>query len=649
MKRLGIALGLLVAGLLLSGDLIAADTGTINGLVKVGAVPMPGVAVKLAGPVAKSATTDAKGAFAFTGLPAGTYTLKINKPGYVQVTRRLALAAGKSLRIVIQLKARAVPKEAEEERKVAPKAEPAPAVDMLAVASSDSAAAPPPALRGRAAGGAAAVGSGKMSRRPAPKPRRRYKRRPASPPAGLVAAKPQPPRDRGTGTEQYVDHGVRQWEFTDKDNLSTFSIDVDTASYTISRRKLNEGRLPPPASVRTEEFVNYFEYAYAPPKSTKVPFAVHMEAAPSPFEKNLTLLRIGIKGYEAVGKARKPAHLTFLVDTSGSMHSQDKIGLLKKALIHLVEQLKPGDTVALCTYAGSVREILPPTGMNQKAKIIRALQNLRSGGSTAMGSGLQLAYKLAYKNFKGNSINRVIVCSDGDANVGRTKHGDMLKSIKHYAEEGVTLSTVGFGMGNYKDHRMEQLANKGNGNYYYIDTFREAKKVFGKNLMGTLQVIAKDVKIQVEFDKKAVKKYRLVGYENRDIADKDFRNDKVDAGEIGAGHTVTALYEAEVTNPRAAFATVRIRWKKPQGVKAAEKAYPFSPRMLKSSFNKTGPDFRRAVAAAALAENLRNSPFKESWTIAKAKQLAQQGLRRESKEELELIQLIDKAARLMGK
>jgi len=401
--------------------------------------------------------------------------------------------------------------------------------------------------------------------------------------------------------------------------------------------------------VRTEEFVNYFEYAYAPPKSTKVPFAVHMEAAPSPFEKNLTILRIGVKGYEAVGKKRKPAHLTFLVDTSGSMHSQDKIGLLKKALIYLVDQLKPGDTVALCSYAGSVREILPPTGMNQKAKIIRALQNLRSGGSTAMGSGLSLAYKLAYKNFKGNSINRVIVCSDGDANVGRTEHGDMLASIKHYAEEGVTLSTIGFGMGNYKDHRMEQLANKGNGNYYYIDSFAEAKKVFGKNLMGTLQVIAKDVKIQVEFDKKAVKKYRLVGYENRDIADKDFRNDKVDAGEIGAGHTVTALYEAEVTNPRAQFATVRIRWKKPQGTKADEKAYPFSPRMLRKSFSATGPDFRRAVAAAALAENLRNSPFKESWTITKAKELAQQGLRRESKEELELIQLIDKAARLMGK
>jgi Ca-activated chloride channel family protein len=483
-----------------------------------------------------------------------------------------------------------------------------------------------------------------MSRRPPPRPARKNKM-----PSRRPVAQVHPGETRTGNTEQYKEHGVRQWEFADKDHLSTFSIDVDTASYTIARRKLNEGHLPPPASVRTEEFVNYFKYDYKAPGNIKTPFAVHMEAAPSPFEKKLHVLRVGIKGMEAKGKKRKAAHLTFLVDTSGSMSRPDKIGLHKRALRFLVDQLKPGDTVALCTYAGSVREVLAPTGMDQRAKIHSAIENLRSGGSTAMSSGLELAYKLAYKNFKGKSINRVIVCSDGDANVGRTKHGDMLKSIKHYAEEGVTLSTIGFGMGNYKDHRMEQLANKGNGNYFYIDTFSEAKRVFGKNLMGTLQVIAKDVKIQVDFNPKAVRKYRLIGYENRDIADKDFRNDKVDAGEIGAGHTVTALYEVEVTNPRAPMATVRIRWKRPQGVKAAEKAYPFSNSKLRSSFNKTSADFRRAVAAAALAENLRNSPFKESWTIEKAKQIAQTALSKESKEELELIELINKAARLMGK
>ena len=385
------------------------------------------------------------------------------------------------------------------------------------------------------------------------------------------AAVPAEAEPRAANTEQYVDHGVRQWEDPDEDHLSTFSIDVDTASYTIARRKLKQGRLPPPASVRTEEFINYFEYDYAPPTGPQ-PFAVHMEAAPSPFEPKLHLLRIGIKGEEAKGKERKPVHLTFLVDTSGSMRSRDKIGLLKRSLRFLVDQLEQGDTVALCTYAGSVRKVLDPTGMQRRDEIHAAIEALDAGGSTAMASGLELAYKLAYANIEGEAVNRVIVCSDGDANVGRTEHGPMLKSIRHYAEEGVTLSTIGFGMGNYKDHRMEQLADKGNGNYYYIDTFSEAKKVFGKQLMGTLQVIAKDVKIQVDFDSGLVEKYRLVGYENRDIADRDFRDDRVDAGEIGAGHTVTALYELELAEPRSRFCTVRIRWKKPKGVRADEKA-----------------------------------------------------------------------------
>ena len=448
--------------------------------------------------------------------------------------------------------------------------------------------------------------------------------------------------------EQYVDHGVRQWEDPDEDHLSTFSIDVDTASYTIARRKLKQGRLPPPASVRTEEFINYFEYDYAPPTGPQ-PFAVHMEAAPSPFEPKLHLLRIGIKGEEAKGEKRKPVHLTFLVDTSGSMRSRDKMGLLKRSLRFLVDQLQEGDTVALCTYAGSVRKVLDPTGMQRRDEIHAAIAGLDAGGSTAMASGLQLAYQLAYANIEGEAVNRVIVCSDGDANVGRTEHGPMLKSIRHYAEEGVTLSTIGFGMGNYKDHRMEQLADKGNGNYYYIDTFSEAKKVFGKQLMGTLQVIAKDVKIQVDFDSGLVEKYRLVGYENRDIADRDFRDDRVDAGEIGAGHTVTALYELELAEPRSRFCTVRIRWKKPKGVKADEKAYPFAPGAMKAKFARTSRDFRRAVAAAALAENLRHSPFTESWTIDKAQRLARQALSRESKVELGLIELIDTSARLLSR
>jgi Ca-activated chloride channel homolog len=447
-------------------------------------------------------------------------------------------------------------------------------------------------------------------------------------------------------TEQYVDHGVRSWVNASEDALSTFAIDVDTASYTIARRKLREGLLPPPASVRLEEFVNYFRYDYPEPKDG--PFRVDLEASPSPFDADKTVLRVGIQGKTVNEEERKPVHLTFLVDTSGSMHSADKLGLVKRSLRFLVDQLQDEDTVALSTYAGSVREVLSPTGMAQRATIHEAIEGLEAGGSTAMSSGLELAYKLATQNAKAGAVNRVIVCSDGDANVGATAHGDMLSSIAKYAADGITLSTIGFGMGNYKDHRMEQLADKGNGNYYYIDTFSQAKRVFGEQVMGTLQVIAQDVKVQVEFDPKLVEQYRLLGYENRHVADRDFRNDKVDAGEIGAGHSVTALYEVKVRQPESKWATVRIRWKQPGGGDASEAAVPMDAELLRGSFEQTSAGFRRAVAAAALAENLRQSPHAKVWTIEKARAIAQSSMDRERPEELELLELIQKAESLMS-
>ena len=628
MKKTAISLLLGALVIFTAPSLWAANSASIKGVVTSGARALPGVMLFLKGPANKRTTTDSKGEFLFSSLPGGSYTLLAVKSGFSSEKLNIKLQEGKELKLNIKLKpAPQRPLESkEEERKVAAKGVAASAsVDDLSAAPSK-----PSPRKKRSMPMSARYGHKRM----------KSFGRPVT--GGLYPGEPPV-----SSTEQYVDHGVRQWEITATDRLSTFSIDVDTASYAIARRKLLSGVLPPPAAVRTEEFVNYFHYNYAPPKDA--PFAVHMEAAPSPFEKSLHILRIGIKGKEAKGKARKPVHLTFLVDTSGSMHSADKLGLVKRSLRFLVDQLKPGDTVALCTYAGYVREVLKPTGMDKRAEIHQAIEDLSAGGSTAMSSGLELAYKLASKNFRKGSVNRVIVCSDGDANVGATRYGDMLKSIKIFAKKGITLSTLGFGMGNYKDHRMEQLADKGNGNYYYIDTISEARKVFGSQLMGTLQVIAKDVKIQVEFNPKDVKKYRLIGYENRNIADRDFRNDKVDAGEIGAGHTVTALYELQLLNPKASFATVRIRWKKPTGSKASEKAYPFSKSKMKPSFKTASADFKRAVAAAALAENLRNSPFKESWTIEKAEKIAKESLSREDKQEMGLIELIRKAAKLMGK
>lgn len=416
-------------------------------------------------------------------------------------------------------------------------------------------------------------------------------------------------------SESYTDYGTNPMTSTATDKLSTFAIDVDTASYAIARKKIREGQVPPPESVRVEEFVNYFRYDYAGPDEDR-PFAVHMDAAPSPYGDGRHVLRVGVQARKLAHSERKPSNLVFLVDVSGSMSSPDKLGLAKRALRILVDNLRDGDTVALVTYAGGVRVVLEPTGLASKSEIIEAIESLGAGGSTAMSSGIDLAYQMAARNLRPDAESRVIVLSDGDANVGNTSPKDILRTIAGHVKEGVTLSTVGFGMGNYKDTMMEQLANKGNGNYSYIDGISQARRVFQEQLGGTLEVVAQDVKIQVEFDPDAVASYRLIGYENRDIADVDFRNDRVDAGEIGAGHTVTALYEVELArDARAPLAMVHIRAKKPRGEKATEWAYGFAAERLYPSFDQAPADFRFATAVMGAAEILRRSEHARSWNL----------------------------------
>ncbi|WP_223632565.1 VWA domain-containing protein [Corallococcus sp. EGB] len=409
---------------------------------------------------------------------------------------------------------------------------------------------------------------------------------------------------------------------TAKDNLSTFAADVDTASYSMARRYLQQGQLPPTQAVRVEEFVNYFKYRYTPPEEGA--FTVHLEGAPSPFNARRQFVRVGVQGKVVSRSQRKPAHLVFLVDTSGSMSSADKLPLAIEAIKIAVKNLNENDTVALVTYAGSTRDVLPPTPATDVKKIHAALDSLSAGGGTAMGSGMELAYKHAVKKAAGGVVSRVVVLTDGDANIGNTSPKAMLASIEKYVAEGVTLTTVGFGMGNYHDSLMEQLADKGNGNSFYVDSLKEARKVFETQLTGTLEVIAKDVKFQVEFNPKAVTRYRLMGYENRDIADKDFRDDKVDAGEIGAGHTVTALYEVELTaDAPQELATVRIRAKAPNGTEAKEQAFPLTRANLKPSLEAASPDFRFALAVAATADILRAAPAAEGWSLATTQKLAE--------------------------
>jgi Ca-activated chloride channel family protein len=452
------------------------------------------------------------------------------------------------------------------------------------------------------------------------------------------------------GSEDYKDYGKNAWTVAAKDHLSTFAADVDTASYTILRRKLVEGALPPNASVRVEELVNYFKYGYATPADK--PFGVTMDMAPSPFAKARHILRVGVSTKALSVAERKQANLVFLVDVSGSMSSPDKLPLAKRSLRILVDNLKDGDTVALVTYAGSTRVVLPPTGLAHKGQILAAIEDLGAGGSTAMADGIKLAYAQAAKGLRGDAISRVIVLSDGDANVGTTTHEQILSTIKGHVKEGVTLSTIGFGMGNYKDELMEQLANKGNGNNFYIDGLSAAKRVFQEQLGSTLEVVAKDVKLQVDFDEARVKRYRLIGYENRNVRDEDFRNDKVDAGEIGAGHQVTALYEVELADDWAArtdpLATVRVRHKAPRGETATEAAFPLAMTSIAPSFSQATADMRFAFAVAAFADVMRGGDDAKGWDLQAVRDIAKAAAGT-SDDRKELVDLIDRAIALRGR
>ncbi|MCY1078520.1 vWA domain-containing protein [Archangium lansingense] len=462
------------------------------------------------------------------------------------------------------------------------------------------------------------------------------------PPPGNTAMQPEPPSQGNSFTH----HAANAFTETAKDRFSTFAVDVDTASYAVSRRYLNQGALPPHAAVRVEEFVNYFKYRYTPPEQGA--FTVHLEGAPSPFNASRQFVRVGVQGKIVSRSQRKPAHLVFLVDTSGSMSQQDKLPLAKEAMKLAVKNLNENDTVAIVTYAGNTRDVLSPTPATNLEAIYKAIDTLESGGGTAMGSGMQMAYKHAVKKASGNAVARVVVLTDGDANIGPNVSADaMLNSIQGYVKEGVTLSAIGFGMGNYRDDLMEKLANKGNGNCFYIDSYKEAKKVFETQLTGTLEVIAKDVKLQVEFDPKMVSRYRLVGYENRDIADKDFRDDKVDAGEIGAGHSVTAVYEVELTGEKAPLGTVRIRAKAPNGTEAAEQAFPFEQRMMRATLDGASADFRFALAVAATADVLRGSPSAQGWNLATVQKLAEGAVEGQADRE-EFTKLVARARGLLG-
>jgi Ca-activated chloride channel family protein len=474
------------------------------------------------------------------------------------------------------------------------------------------------------------------------------------------------------GDREGYDHISENPFLTVSDNpLSTFSIDVDAASYSNVRRILKSGQLPQEGAVRIEEMINYFGYQYTQPAG-KDPFAVHTEVAVCPWNINHQLVLIGLQGRKIDASILRRGNFTFLVDVSGSMMSPDKLPLVQSSLRLLVDQLREEDKVAIVVYAGNAGLVLPPTSGDRKAEIKQAIDRLEAGGSTAGGAGIQLAYKVARENFDKEGNNRVILCTDGDFNVGQSSDDALEKMIENERKSGVYLTVLGYGTGNYQDAKMQKLADKGNGNHAYIDGISEAKKVLVNEFAGTMFTIANDVKLQVEFNPAKIKGYRLIGYENRMLAKEDFNNDKKDAGELGSGHTVTALYEvvpqgvdvpgepaidplryqiplkaitAEQTKYSDELMTVKLRYKQPGSEQSLLVSHPV--KGVPVSIDRSSTNFRFATAVASFGMMLRNSEHKGDVSYRSIRLLAQDALGddREGYRK-EFLELVDIAGRI---
>ncbi|MCP1644168.1 Ca-activated chloride channel family protein [Pseudomonas citronellolis] len=453
-----------------------------------------------------------------------------------------------------------------------------------------------------------------------------------------VAPEPLPAGYRDQDREQYQKLAQNPVHSVAEAPVSTFGIDVDTGSYANVRRLLNEGRLPPQGAVRLEEMLNYFPYAYAPP-SDDSPFGITTELAPSPWNPHTRLLRIGIKASERSVEQLPPANLVFLVDVSGSMDRREGLPLVKGTLKLLVDQLRPQDKVSLVVYAGDSRVVLEPTSGKDKAKIRAAIEQLQAGGSTAGAAGIELAYRMAQQGFIDKGINRILLATDGDFNVGVSDFDSLKAMAAEKRRSGVSLTTLGFGVDNYNERMMEQLADAGDGNYAYIDNLREARKVLVEQLSSTLAVLAKNVKLQLEFNPAQVSEYRLLGYENRALKREDFNNDQVDAGEIGAGHTVTALYEivpkgqkgwleplryqaeAKPAGKGDELAWLRVRWQKPEGGPSQLVERPIASSGA-SDLARASDDLRFAAAVAAFAQQLDGARYTGGFDLGDTLALA---------------------------
>ncbi|MFL5535352.1 MAG: von Willebrand factor type A domain-containing protein [Gemmatimonadales bacterium] len=587
---------LVLASTAAAPTITSPKTGRITGHIQnQGGAPLANVQIFVVG-TALNGLTDAKGAYVIPAVPEGSVQLRAAFIGYKSAEATVLVRAGRTTTHDFTLEATAAQ------------------LQELTVTDADAAAAAPsPTRRADAAQG-------------------KVENRRQAVVSGGVAALPVEPwrRQQEPGnTEGYARIEDNRFLTASTNPLSTFSIDVDAASYSNVRRFLSQGALPPADAVRLEELVNYFSYTY-PDHTGSHPFAVSTDVGVCPWDPDHRLVRIGLQAKHVATRDLPPSNLVFLIDVSGSMQSEDKLPLVKQAFRALVQELRPQDRVAIVVYAGAAGLVLPSTSGSDKAAILEAIDRLEAGGSTAGGAGLRLAYDVAREHYLPEGNNRLILATDGDFNVGLSSDAEMIRLVETRREEGTFLTVLGFGTGNLKDTKMEQMADKGNGHYAYIDNFREAHKVFVREFGGTLFTVAKDVKIQVEFNPGRVQAYRLLGYENRVLAKEDFADDKKDAGEIGAGHAVTALYEVvPVGAPTVAVAgdsltyqqvtlkptasrssdllTVRLRYKEPTGTRSRLLSTP-----VRDEGQRGTPDLQFASAVAAFAMVLRNSEYKGS-------------------------------------
>ncbi|WNG48819.1 DUF3520 domain-containing protein [Archangium minus] len=540
--------------------------------------------------------TDANGNYRIPQLPPGVYTLRFEKESFrLHARQDIQLRLDRTIRVNVEL----LPESFSELIEVTSSGS-RPLIDLGAIGRG---------ISNFFGGRGRASAPGNTSAAP-----------PASPPP------PPPPPERTAPLPQqpfadmyFKSYGVNPTIDTEEERFSTFSVDVDTASYSMARSYLERGALPDEQSVRVEEFVNSFDYGYA--SDPESPFSVHVEGFPSPSRKGYHVVHIGLKAREVSRVARKPAHLVFVIDVSGSMNIENRLALVKRALRLLVDELDERDRISIAVYGSTAHQVLAPTSAADKHKLMSAIDRLQSEGSTNAQAGLELGYAIASEHLREGGINRVILCSDGVANNGITDADGIWERVRKQAARGITLTTVGFGMGNYNDVLMERLAQVGEGNYAYVDQLEEARRIFVQNLTGTLQVVAKDVKLQLEFDRQAVVRYRLVGYENRMLAKEQFADDRVDAGEVGAGHSVTAIYEVKLREPTPSFATLRIRYKAPEGgdSRLMEKQLPSS--LLRTAYGSAAPPTRLSYVAAAFAEKLRGSYWVRSLSWAQLSSL----------------------------